>query len=255
MITIGSRIYGLAAVALGLVGMAWGDFTLPWQPVPEGAPGYATLAYVAAALFCVGGIGLQWRRSAPAAALLLAALALVFALCWSRRIFSHPEIFAVWSGTAEQIALCIGGLAAFACLRPADDRRAMRLALVCRLIFGLCLIAFGCAHFLYVRETAAMVPAWLPPGPRAWAWVTGGAHLLAGLALLSGVLDRLAARLLTLMFVIFGALVWAPQLFSDPHAHMAWGGNAINFALIGAAWAVADMIARFRPTLPVASPT
>ena len=28
---------------------------------------------------------------------------------------------------------------------------------------------------------------------------------------------------------------------------LAWAGNAINFALIGAAWAVADMIARFGP--------
>ena len=33
MIHIGNRIYGAAAIALGLVGLAWGDFAAVWQPV------------------------------------------------------------------------------------------------------------------------------------------------------------------------------------------------------------------------------
>ena len=45
------------------------------------------------------------------------------------------------------------------------------------------------------------------------------------------------------MIIIFGALVWAPSLFADPRVHFVWAGNAINLALIGAAWAVADSIA------------
>jgi uncharacterized membrane protein YphA (DoxX/SURF4 family) len=155
----------------------------------------------------------------------------------------------------------MGGVMAYACLLPRESAGANRLALGGRLAFGLCLLAFGTAHFLYARETAAMVPAWIPPGTRFWALITGGCHLLAGLALLSGIQARLAARLLTAMFVGFGLLVWLPQLFATPHAHMAWAGNAINFALVGAAWAVADSIARFgarwkasaNPATPVAS--
>ena len=247
MIHIGNRIYGAAAIALGLVGLVWGDFAAVWQPVPKETPFYAFLAYAAALLLCGAGLALQWRRTAAAGALILAALYFIFALLWSRRIVSHPEIFAVWSGTAEQVALTVGGLAVYACQRPSDERLAVRIFWMCRLIFGLCLVAFGTAHFLYVTETAAMVPAWLPHGPRIWALVTGAAHLLAGLALLSGIRALLAARLLTLMFVGFGLFVWLPQPFSTPHEHMAWAGNAINFALIGAAWAVADMIARFGP--------
>jgi uncharacterized membrane protein len=247
MIHVGNRIFGAAAIALGLVGLVWGDFAAVWQPVPRETPFYVFLAYAAALLQCGAGVALQWRRTAGAGALLLAALCAVFALLWSRRIFSHPEIFAFWSGTAEQIALAVGGLAVYVCQRPSNERFALRVSWVCRLAFGLCLVAFGAAHFLYVTETAAMVPAWLPPGQRIWALVTGAAHLLAGLALLSGIRALLAARLLILMFVGFGLLVWLPQLFSAPHEHMAWAGNAINFALIGAAWAVADMIARFGP--------
>ncbi len=50
----------------------------------------------------------------------------------------------------------------------------------------------------------------------------------------------LAARLLTAMIIGFGALVWAPSLFTHPGEHMVWAGNAINPALMGAAWVVAD---------------
>lgn len=89
-----------------------------------------------------------------------------------------------------------------------------------------------------------MVPAWLPPGTHFWAYLTGGCHVLAGLALLSGIQALLAARLLVAMFLGFGLLVWLPQLFAAPGTHLAWAGNAINFALAGAAWAVASMLAR-----------
>lgn len=245
MITFGSRIYGIAAIALGLVGLFWGDFAAPWQPVPDGTSGRTFLAYAAALSFIAGGAAIQWPRSAKPGTWLLAALYALFALLWARRILGHPQIFATWSGTAEPLALMVGGLIAFACLSPADNVGARRLALGGRLVFGLCLIAFGSAHFLYVAETAAMVPAWMPAGGRAWALFTGACHLVAGLALLSGVQARLAARLLTAMFAGFGLLVWLPQLFATPHVHMAWGGNAINFALVGAAWVVADSLAWF----------
>jgi hypothetical protein len=45
--------------------------------------------------------------------------------------------------------------------------------------------------------------------------------------------------LLTAMFVVFGILVHAPTIFIDPHTHLNWAENAINFALIGSAWAIA----------------
>lgn len=242
MIPYGNRVFGLAGIALGLLGLASGDFAGIWQPVPEGVPGRAALAYAAAVAQLAAGVALQWRRTAGAGALVLAALSAVFAFFWAQRVIGFPAIFGTWLGFAEQLALVIGGVVAYANLQPRD--RAARLALGGRLVFGLCLVVFGVAHFVYPAETAAFVPAWIPPDQRAWAFATGAAHALAGLALLSGIRAVLAARLLTAMFVGFALLVWAPRLFASPD-HMAWAGNAINFALVGAAWAVADSIARF----------
>ena len=48
--------------------------------------------------------------------------------------------------------------------------------------------------------------------------------------------------LLTAMFVVFGILVHAPTIFSDPHTHMNWAENVLNFALIASAWVMAASI-------------
>ena len=71
----------------------------------------------------------------------------------------------------------------------------------------------------------------------------GIAFVLAGLAILSGILDVLAARLVALMLLVFSALVLAPMIFAFPHDHVAWGGNAYNLTAVGAAWIVADWLA------------
>jgi len=55
---------------------------------------------------------------------------------------------------------------------------------------------------------------------------------------------RLAAILLTVMFAAFTPLVHVPMLLGDPSNHWFWNENAINIALTGAAWVVADSFGR-----------
>ncbi len=240
---LGNRVYGLAAIALGVIGLAWGDFASVWQPVPAEIPGYAILACAAAALSIAGGAAMQVRRTAAGGALVLAALYAVFALLWARRAVEAPQMFGTWLGTAEQVALVVAGVAAALGALHADVRPGRAQA--GRVAFGVCLLVFGAAHLILVKDTAAFVPAWLPRRD-LWAIGTGVAHILAGLAFVSGVAAVAASRLLVAMFVGFGALVWAPILLAEPHGHVPWAGNAINLALIGAAWVMADSIARAR---------
>jgi uncharacterized membrane protein YphA (DoxX/SURF4 family) len=94
--------------------------------------------------------------------------------------------------------------------------------------------------------TAPLVPKWLPPTQAFWAYATGIGHIAAGVAILTGVRARLAAILLTAMYVSFTILVHGPMLVADPFSRMIWSENALNIALIGAAWVVADSLARAR---------
>lgn len=234
MTDLGRRVLGIAAIALGLIGFAFGDFAAVWQPAPE-TPYDKTLAYATAAIEVAAGVGLQWRRSASWAGLALGALVLAFAALWVRRVVAAPQLFATWLGVAEQLAIALGALVAF------SGRNV--LGRFAQTGFGICLLAFGAAHVIYMKETAAMVPAWLPPAQDTWAYITGACDIAAGLALISGLQAWLAAYLVTAMFAVFGALVWAPLLADKSGDHMTWAGNAINLALIGAAWVVADAAA------------
>jgi hypothetical protein len=83
-----------------------------------------------------------------------------------------------------------------------------------------------------------------PPGPLFWAYVTGAARPRHT----DGCQGRLAAGLLTVKFAAFGVLVHAPLAFADPASHLNWVMNAMNLALTGAAWVVADSLAERRAT-------
>jgi len=57
---------------------------------------------------------------------------------------------------------------------------------------------------------------------------------------------RLAATLLTAMLVSFGLLANGRVLLADHSSHWNWTESAVNLALTGAAWVVADSLARPR---------
>jgi uncharacterized membrane protein len=251
MIPLGIRIYGLGALATGLVGLVWGDFALQWQPVGPHLPARTALAYVFAALLVLGGIAVNMQRlRVQGAAMLTALYAIVVLLMQSAVALQHPGQFATWNGVAEQVALLSGGLAAYAWLRDGGRARrredrggwdSHRLLHIATMAMGVCLLTFGVAHFLYLDFTASMVPAWIPGGQRFWALLTGIAHIAAGVALLTGVRARLAAILLTVMFASFGLLLHLPLLLAQPN-HLNWVMNAINLALTGAAWTLAHTL-------------
>jgi uncharacterized membrane protein len=239
----GIHVYGLGAIALGLVGLVWGDFAAVWQPVPASTPYRTVLAYIAAVSLLAAGASIQWRRIAQAGVVVLAILYLISALLWLPRVVGYPQIFATWGGFFEQFSLVAAALVVYASLAPSDSAWAVGTARIGRSLYGICALSFALDHFFALKETARMVPAWIPLGQQFWAVATGIFHLLSGIAILSGVLAVLASRLLTAMLVTFGALVWAPSLFATPHEHVVWAGNAINLALAGAAWVIADYIA------------
>jgi uncharacterized membrane protein YphA (DoxX/SURF4 family) len=244
---IGWRVYGLGVMALGVVSLAWGDFD-PGQPVPKGFPDRSALAYAAAVFMLVAGAAVEWRRTAAwGAAALTAYYALVVVILMQGRVLlAHYAEFGSYSGAAEQLAIASAGLIVYAANAKIDAARAASLTRLGQLAFGVCALLFGGAHFFYMNLTVPLVPKWLPPAQEFWAYATGVGHIAAGVAILTGVQARLAAILLTAMYASFTLLVHAPMLLADPSSRMTWSENALNLALIGAAWVVADSLAAIR---------
>jgi uncharacterized membrane protein YphA (DoxX/SURF4 family) len=243
----GWRAYGLGVMALGMVCLAWGNFD-PGQPVPKDFPDRTALAYAAAVFMLVAGAAVEWRRTVAwgAAALTGYYAFVVVILMGGRVVLAHYAEFGAYSGVAEQLAIAAGGLIVYATNAKIDAALVVRLTRVGQLAFGVCALLFGGAHFFYMNLTAPMVPKWLPPTQEFWGYATGVAHIAAGVAILTGVQARLAAILLTVMFASFTPLVHLPMLLANPSSYMNWTENALNLALMGAAWVVADSLARPR---------
>ncbi|MEO8926358.1 MAG: DoxX family membrane protein [Caulobacteraceae bacterium] len=245
MIAIGGRVYGLGAVVLGIVVLAYGAFASVWLPVPANLPAYHILAYASAGVLIAAGLAINAPRAAPIGALALAVLfasgMLVLEL---PHVLAKPADWGGWQAVAESTVMALGGVLAYTQAPGVGETRAAAIARIARLVFGVCLLIFGVSHFVYARFTASLVPAWLPPSQLIWAWATGVAQIAAGLAVLSGIQARLAAILLTVMYVAFSVLVHIPSVIADPSRQDNWAENGINLLLVGAAWGLADSLSK-----------
>src|SRR6202167_2508586 len=244
----GWRVYGLGVMAIGLASLAFGTFD-PGQPVPAHYPARIALAYVAAVLMVVAAAAVEWRRTVAwgAAALTVYYTLFVVILMNGRLLLRNYAVYGTYENIAEQLGIAAGGLIVYATTARIDAALAARLTRLGRLAFGGCALVFGGAHFVYMNLTAPLVPKWLPPGQEFWGYATGVCFIAAGVAILTGVQARLAAILLTAMLASFALLVHEPMLLADHSIHFNWTESAENLAMIGAAWVVADSLAR--PTL------
>jgi uncharacterized membrane protein YphA (DoxX/SURF4 family) len=243
--TIGRRVYGLGAVALGVPGLIYANFGALGLPVPAHTPGYQILVYASAALLVLAGLAVNAPRVGAIGALALAAY---FAL-WTLGLhlphaLAKPTEWVSWEAIAETTLMTLGGVLAFTQSPDINEARAAAIARAVRPVFGLGLVVFGISEFVYAKFTASLVPTWLPPSQLAWAYVTGGLQIAAGLAIVSGVRARLAAMLLTTMYLGFTLLTHLPRVIAAPSSLGAWGENGVNLVLTGAAWVLADSLAR-----------
>jgi len=249
-------VYGIASAAAGVMDFIWGDFDASHQPIQafgDHIPGREILAYITAVWMIVGGAAIVWRRSARAGGAMLAAIYFVFTVFSLPRFYTAPHFLGfriplfigLLAAAGTQLIAFAAGALVYASLAPRSSlwTRTNRIALW---IFGLCSIAFGLQHLTNVQGNVVYVPHWMPLGGAFWTIVTGICFILAGLAILSGIQDVLAARLLGLMFLVFSAVALPPFILAHPESHAAWGGNAYNLAAVGATWIFAESMARRR---------
>jgi uncharacterized membrane protein len=250
---LGVYVYGLATVTAGIFDLVWGDFDTSHQPIQafgDHIPGRELFAYITAVWMIAGGAAILWRRTAKAGAAALAVIYFIFAVFWLPRFYTAPHVLGfripvyigVLGGVGTQLIVAAAG--ALVCASLATHSLSWpRTILIARWIFGLCSVDFGLVHLTGVEDNAVYVPKWMPLGGEFWTIVTGICFVLAGLAILTGILDVLAARLLALMLLVFSALALVPMIFALPHRHDVWGGNAYNLAAVGAAWILAESLA------------
>jgi uncharacterized membrane protein len=229
-------------IGLGILGLVKSEYAAVWQPVPQSLP---ALGYLCAFVSLVSGAGLLWQRTATAAArILLAYLLLWLLLLRIPGIFLAPNVEYWWSACKIAV-MAAGAWVLYARFSGEWDRQRVGFATgekglrIARVLYGLALIPFGLAHFLYLKNTADLVPSWLP-WHAFWAYFTGCAFILAGVAVILGVYARLAATLSALEIGMFTLLVWVPIVAAGSKDAFQWSETVVSAALTTGAWMVAD---------------
>src|SRR5260370_23148628 len=181
---LGRHVFGVAALAIGLIILAWHVYNDWHQP--------RYLVHAAAAALIFGGAAIQFRRAAKAGALVLGAVYLVYALLCLPGIVAKPQIYNSWGNFFEQFSLVTGAAIVYARLSLAWSRETLnRIGCI---FLGICAASFPLEQAFFLRATASLVPKWLPPSQMFWAVTTTFLFALAALALFSNPIAPLAQR-------------------------------------------------------------
>src|SRR6202050_3563176 len=173
---LGRHVFGVAALAFGLITLAWHDYN-DWHPLRY-------IVYAAAAAQIFGGAAIQFRRTVKTGAVVLAAVYLVFALLCVPGIVAKPQIYNSWGNFFEQFSLVTGAAIVYARLSTARPKTwsPEMLRRFGRILFGICVASFTLEQAFYLRATANLVPKWVPPTQMFWAVTTTVLFALAAVA-------------------------------------------------------------------------
>ncbi|HEY1838493.1 MAG TPA: hypothetical protein VGG36_12610 [Rhizomicrobium sp.] len=248
IIGIGQVVFALALIGLGILGLRYDDFAMSWQPVPPGIPFHNALAYASAALLLLTGIGLFFARTAPLSALLETINLFAWILLLrADGIIAHPLSGGRWLGVGENLVLAAGAWTLWILCARIDGKSLLRFATgdraatIARILFGIALPLIGQSHIVFCTQTAALIPGWIP-AHTFFAYFTGVADIVAGIAVILMILPRLAAMLAAVMMSLFTILIWIPAVISAPTDRLSWTALMASTAISGGAWIVADSL-------------
>ena len=238
----GRIVFGAAAVLFGVIALMWHDADT-WQNLQHiwSLPFGAIIGECLMIALIAGGIGMLYPRTERLAAVVLCIVYLCFSLACVPDTIAASNIYDRLGGSFFLFfSLVCGATALYAAAGTSSARTAVfgRLA---RLGLGVCAISFTLGQAFLLRNTAQLVPKWIPPNQMFWAILTTVAFGLAAVAILINFQARLAMRLMTLMLALFGVLVWVPRVIAHPEAHFNWSECALTFLVTGAAAMVAEL--------------
>src|SRR5262249_29932303 len=154
-------VFAIVMIALGIQGLITGHLTAIWQPIPKWVPNPTGFAYLCAFISLSSGVGLIFRRTAGSAARTLLAYSVLWAL-----VFRVPVIvrargaFLAGYALAEPAVMIAATWVLYAWFATDWDRRHLGFAIgppavrAAQVMYGLCMVPFGIAHFTYLRRTA-----------------------------------------------------------------------------------------------------
>ena len=244
LLKIGRYFLALPLLVFAMQYFVFGKYLGGLPPMPPWAQGGSFGAYPIGLLLLVTSAAIFINRQARLLSFVTGAwfVSSFFA-------FHLQHASSVWSNGTDRTraleTLCIGaGLSALAALSPAEGLVELsadanrKLILARRITFGVSTVIFGWQHFMYAQFLVSLVQTWLP-AHAFWIYFTGTAMMLAGAAIATGILARLAGIWLVIMFVLWFLTLHLPRVLAAIHNQdeitsmfiaLAFGGVSLIFA-------------------------
>ncbi|HEY1772622.1 MAG TPA: DoxX family protein [Gammaproteobacteria bacterium] len=246
IVSVGHAVFAAVMIGIGILGLVHQEYAAIWDGIPKALPGCEYLPYLSSLVALACGVGLLWPRTATVAARVLLAYLLLWMLIFKGRyILLAPTTEGSYQSAGENAVEVAGAWVLYTWLAGDWDRRWIGFATgdkgvrIARAFYGLAMIAFGLSHFFYLQFTAPLIPSWLL-WPVFWAYFTGTCYLAAGVAVLTGILGRLAATLAAIQMAAFLFFVWLPIILAGKITDFNWGEIVVNIALVAGAWLVVE---------------
>jgi uncharacterized membrane protein YphA (DoxX/SURF4 family) len=230
---LGRIFVAVSLVVFGVQHFMYGGFVAGL--VPAFMPGRLFWAYFVGVAFVAAAVGIFVDMLARPAATMLGVMFFLFLiLLHIPRIVVHPRDGNEWTSGLVALGMC-GGAWILASASPLYERETADPFLkIGPYFFGLAMIGFGIQHFIDARNTARVGPPWNMEHP-LWPYVTGGALLAGGAAIVLGKKARSASILLATIISLFFLFLHMPRIIMQPHNPGPWTSGFEVLALCGCA--------------------
>jgi hypothetical protein len=244
----GRMIFAIAVAAFGIENLICAHSTDKFLPVIPWVPSYPWLAYLTGVAFLAAAGCIAARFHLRLGAILLGLLFLACDLLLQLPlVLAAPLDVGIRTTAFETLTMCSASLMLAATV-PAKFPGLKRWEGVLkkflasgRYLFAISAIVFGIDHYLVFGLIVSLVPRWIPGGGWFWANVTALALMAAGVSIAFRWMDRLAATLLGVMFLLWFLVLHLPRVASYPRSHDPdeWSSALIALAVCGASWILA----------------
>jgi uncharacterized membrane protein len=245
---LGRILFALGFAGLGVLSLVYRGFALVWQPMPETLPHRELLGLISGSILLVSGLGMLLPYAARRATLVMA----VFVSTWPAlqiplNLWATPLSAGMWTTLAETVMLIAGGFVLYRSKAPegsgteiqTDSAGAFNRAF--QVAFAVALPVISISHFAYAFSKPARTPPWIPFYV-ALTFLTGVAHIAAGIGIVARISARLAATLEAIMIGLFALILHVPLIFIQPTNRGYWTALFIATACSGASFIVASSI-------------
>ncbi|MDQ2766935.1 MAG: hypothetical protein M3Y30_07235 [Gemmatimonadota bacterium] len=253
----GRALFAIAMAGLGVQCMLRGNAVPALEPV-LGSSSLPLIGWITGIVLVAAAVAALLRSTTYYGAATIAALLLLWVLLLHIPALAvAPKNGGEWTGALETLALSGAAVVLYGLMRGAAGYErepepvaghAMKIG---RIIYGICMPAFGVLHFVYIAYVAFVIPNWIPAHV-FFAYATGIAHVASGLGILTGVLSRVAAYCTAAMFGSWVLIVHSPRVWAHLHEPSEWTSMLIALGMCGGALLIASSLSNI--PIPAVSP-